>query len=182
MGGQSELHFGGASLIRFMAMLHCSEEGEHTMIEDKLTEAGLVLPVPATPTFQYIPVTVHAGVAYVSGQLPKEGEEVRITGKVGGGVDLETAQRAARICILQGLSCLKAAIGTLENVDQVLKLTGFVASAPGFVQQPRVIDAASSLLVEIFGERGRHARSAIGVAELPRNAPVEIEMIVAVRS
>jgi enamine deaminase RidA (YjgF/YER057c/UK114 family) len=99
MGGQSELHFGGASLIRFMAMLHCSEEGEHTMIEDKLTEAGLVLPVPATPTFQYIPVMVHAGVAYVSGQLPKEGEEVRITGKVGGGVDLETAQRAARICI-----------------------------------------------------------------------------------
>jgi enamine deaminase RidA (YjgF/YER057c/UK114 family) len=152
------------------------------MVEEKLKAAGLVLPVPATPTFQYIPVTVHAGVAYVSGQLPKEGEEVRITGKVGAGVDLETAQRAARICILQGLSCLKAAIGSLDNVEQVLKLTGFIASAPGFVQQPKVLDAASTLLAELFGERGRHARSAVGVAELPRNAPVEIEMIVAVRS
>jgi enamine deaminase RidA (YjgF/YER057c/UK114 family) len=152
------------------------------MVEENLKAAGLVLPVPATPTFQYIPVTVHAGVAYVSGQLPKEGEEVRITGKVGAGVDLETAQRAARICILQGLSCLKAAIGSLDNVEQVLKVTGFIASAPGFVQQPKVLDAASTLLAELFGERGRHARSAVGVAELPRNAPVEIEMIVAVRS
>ena len=152
------------------------------MVEERLKAVGLVLPVPATPTFQYIPVTVHAGVAYVSGQLPKEGEEVRITGKVGTDVDLETAQQAARICILQGLSCLKAAIGSLENVEQILKVSGFVASAPGFVQQPRVLDAASKLLVELFGERGRHARSAIGVAELPRNAPVEIEMTVAVRS
>ena len=151
------------------------------MVEERLKAVGLVLPVPATPTFQYIPVTVHAGVAYISGQLPKEGEEVRITGKVGADVDLETAQRAARICILQGLSCLKAAIGSLENVEQILKVSGFVASAPGFVQQPRVLDAASKLLVELFGERGRHARSAIGVAELPRNAPVEIEMTVAVR-
>jgi len=152
------------------------------VVEERLKAVGLVLPVPATPTFQYIPVTVHAGVAYVSGQLPKEGEEVRITGKVGTDVDLETAQQAARICILQGLSCLKAAIGSLENVEQILKVSGFVASAPGFVQQPRVLDAASKLLVELFGERGRHARSAIGVAELPRNAPVEIEMTVAVRS
>ena len=150
------------------------------MVEDKLREMGLILPPPATPTFQYVPVTIHAGVAYVSGQLPKEGEEVRITGKVGGGVDLETAQRAARICILQGLSCLKASIGNLDAVERVLKVTGFVASAPGFVQQPKVIDAASSLLVEVFGDRGRHARSAVGVAELPRNAPVEIEMVVAV--
>jgi enamine deaminase RidA (YjgF/YER057c/UK114 family) len=153
---------------------------EQSMVEDKLKELGLILPPPATPAFQYVPVTVHAGVAYVSGQLPKEGEEVRITGKVGGGVDLETAQRAARICILQGLSCLKAAIGSLDAVERVLKVTGFVASAPGFVQQPKVIDAASSLLVEVFGDRGRHARSAVGVAELPRNAPVEIEMVVAV--
>ena len=152
------------------------------MVEDKLKELGLTLPSPATPAFQYVPVTVHAGVAYVSGQLPKEGQEVRITGKVGDGIDLETAQRAARICILQGLSCLKAAIGSLDNVEQVLKLTGFIASAPGFVQQPKVLDAASMLLVELFGERGRHARSAVGVAELPRNAPVEIEMTVAVRS
>jgi enamine deaminase RidA (YjgF/YER057c/UK114 family) len=100
---------------------------------------------------------------------------------VGETVDTEAAQRAARICILQGLSCLKAAIGSLDRVERILKVTGFIASAPGFVQQPRVLDAASNLLVELFGERGRHARSAIGVFELPRSAPVEIEMVVAVR-
>lgn len=150
------------------------------MVEDTLKTQGIELPPPAKPMFQYVPVTVHAGVAYVSGQLPKEGEEVRILGKVGAEVDLEAAQHAARICILQGLSCLRAAIGSLDAVQRVLKVTGFVASAPGFNKQPGVIDAASNLLVEIFGERGRHARSAVGVAELPRNAPVEIEMIVAV--
>ena len=152
------------------------------MIKRKLSEIGLTLPPPAEPTFQYVPVTVHAGVAYVSGQLPKEDGEVRITGKVGDSIDVETAQRAARICILQGLSCLEAAIGSLDDVERILKVTGFVASSPGFNEQPRVIDAASSLLAEIFGERGRHARSAVGVAELPRNSPVEIEMVVAIRA
>ena len=116
------------------------------MIEDKLREMGLVLPPPAAPAFQYVPVTVHGGVAYVSGQLPKEGEEVRMAAAA--------AQRAARICILQGLSCLKAAIGSLDAVERVLKVTGFVASAPGFVQQPKVIDAASNLLVKLFGSAG----------------------------
>lgn len=151
-------------------------------IEKQLENLGLSLPAPAEPTFQYVPVTLHRGVAYVSGQLPKEDGEVRITGKVGDALDIETAQRAARICILQGLSCLKSVIGSLDNVEMILKVTGFVASAPGFTQQPQVIDAASKLLFELFGERGRHARSAIGVAELPRNAPVEIEMIIATRT
>jgi enamine deaminase RidA (YjgF/YER057c/UK114 family) len=151
-------------------------------VEEKLEKLGLSLPPAAEPSFQYVPVTVHAGVAYVSGQLPRENGEVRITGKVGEGVNIEAAQRAARICILQGLSCLRAAIGSFDNVERILKVTGFVASAPGFIQQPRVLDAASNLLVELFGEHGRHARSAIGVFELPRNAPVEIEMIIAVRA
>lgn len=150
-------------------------------VEETLARLGLALPPPAAPTFQYVPVTVHGGIAYVSGQLPKEDEEVRITGKVGDAVTIESAQRAARICILQGVSCLKAALGDLEKVERILKVTGFVASAPGFVQQPRVIDAASALLVDLFGERGRHARSAVGVFELPRQSPVEIEMVVAVR-
>ena len=114
------------------------------VVEEKLKELGLSLPPPAEPSFQYVPVTIDAGVAYVSGQLPKENGEVRITGKVGDAVDAEAAQRAARICILQGLSCLKAAIGSLDNVERILKVTGFVASAPGFIQQPRVIDAASN--------------------------------------
>jgi len=151
------------------------------LVEEQLKKLGLSLPPPAEVTFQYVPVAVHNGVAYVSGQLPKEDGEVRITGKVGDALDIETAQRAARICILQGLSCLKSAIGSLDNVERILKVTGFVASAPGFSQQPRVIDAASNLLFNLFGERSRHARSAIGVAELPRNAPVEIEMVVAVK-
>jgi len=152
------------------------------LVEEKLAKMGLLLPPPAKPAFQYVPVTIHAGVAYVSGQLPREDGEVRIVGKVGAGVDVGTAQRAAQFCILNGLSCVKQAVGSLENVERILKVTGFVASAPGFVQQPTVIDAASSLLVELFGDRGRHARSAVGVAELPRNAAVEIEMVIAVRS
>jgi len=150
-------------------------------VEEQLKKLGLSLPPPAEPTFQYAPVIVHNGVAYVSGQLPKEDGEVRITGKVGDALDVETARRAAQICILQGLSCLKSAIGSLDNVDRILKVTGFVASAPGFNQQPQVIDAASNLLSDLFGERGRHARSAVGVTELPRNAPVEIEMVIAVK-
>jgi len=151
------------------------------LVEEQLKKLGLSLPPPAEPTFQYVPVIVHNGVAYVSGQLPKEDGEVRITGKVGDALDVETARRAAQICILQGLSCLKSAIGSLDNVDRILKVTGFVASAPGFNQQPQVIDAASNLLSDLFGERGRHARSAVGVTELPRNAPVEIEMVIAVK-
>ena len=151
------------------------------LVEEQLKKLGLSLPPPAEPMFQYVPVTVHNGVAYVSGQLPKEDGEVRVTGKVGDALDVETARRAARICILQGLSCLKSAIGSLDNVDRILKVTGFVASAPGFNQQPQVIDAASDLLYDLFGERGRHARSAVGVTELPRNAPVEIEMVIAVK-
>lgn len=151
------------------------------MIEKKLATLGIVLPEAAAPSFNYVPVTVHRGVAYVSGQMPKVDGEVRVFGKVGAEVDLETAREQARICILQGLACLKAALGDLERVERILKVNGYVASAPGFNAQPKVIDAASDLLVEIFAEAGRHARAAVGVAELPRNAAVEIEMTVAVR-
>ena len=152
------------------------------LVEEKLAELRLSLPPPTKPASQYVPVTIHAGVAYVSGQLPRENGEVRIVGKLGDAVDVAKGQRAAQLCILNGLSCLKTAIGSLENVERILKVTGFVASAPGFVQQPTVIDAASNLLVELYGDRGRHARSAVGVAELPRNAAVEIEMVIAVRA
>jgi len=128
-----------------------------------------------------VPVTVHRGVAYVSGQLPKRDGEVRVFGKLGAEVDLETARGEARICILQALACLKAELGSLDRIERILKLTGFVASAPGFNAQPKVLDAASDLIGDVFGESGRHARSAVGVAELPRNACVEIEMTVALR-
>ena len=150
------------------------------MIEKKLVELGIVLPAAAAPAFQYVPVTIHERLAFVSGQLPRHGEAL-VTGKVGADIDLEQAREAARLCILQGLACLNQALGSLDRVDKIVKVTGFVASAPGFNQQPKVIDAASELLVRLFGEAGRHARSAIGVAELPRNAAVEIELIVALR-
>lgn len=149
------------------------------MIADRLAELGLTLPQAADPSFNYLPVTLHKGVAYVSGQMPKVDGEVRVFGKVGGEVDLETARGEARICILQGLACLEAALGSLDRVTRILKVNGYVASARDFNAQPKVLDAASDLLVEIFGEAGRHARAAVGVAELPRNAAVEIEMIVA---
>ena len=126
-----------------------------------------------------MPVTTHAGVAYVSGQLPKVDGEVRLFGTVGAQVSLEQARGEARICVLQALACLAAELGDLGRITRVLKVNGFVASAPGFNEQPKVIDAASDLLVEILGPAGRHARSAVGVAELPRNAAVEIEFVVA---
>lgn len=150
-------------------------------IEARLQELGLVLPEPAQPSFNYVPVTIHGGVAYVAGQLPKVDGDVRVRGKVGREVDLATACGEARVCVLQGLACLKDALGSLERIDRVLKVTGFVASAPGFNDQPKVLDAASGLIVEILGEPGRHARSAVGVAELPRDAAVEIEFVVAIR-
>jgi enamine deaminase RidA (YjgF/YER057c/UK114 family) len=152
------------------------------MIEEKLASLGLALPEAATPAFHYVPVTLHNGVAYVSGQLPRVDGGLSAVGKLGAEVSLEQAQEAARLCILHGLACLKQALGSLDAVERVLKLTGFVASASGFTQQPVVIDAASRLLTDLFGENGRHARSAVGVAELPRNSPVEIEMILAVRA
>jgi enamine deaminase RidA (YjgF/YER057c/UK114 family) len=151
------------------------------MIDERLRTLGLTLPEAATPSFNYVPVTLHRGVAYVAGQLPKVDGEIRVRGKAGRDVDLETARGEARICILQGLACLKAALGSLDRVEQVLKVGGYVASAPGFNDHPKVLDAASDLLVEVFGDKGRHARSAIGVAELPRGAVVEIELTVAYR-
>jgi enamine deaminase RidA (YjgF/YER057c/UK114 family) len=149
------------------------------MIKQRLAELGITLPEAASPSFNYVPVTTHGGVAYVSGQLPKVDGEVRLKGKVGAEVSLEQARGQARICVLQGLACLAAQLGDLSLITRVLKVTGFVASAAGFNDQPKVIDAASDLLVEILGPAGRHARSAVGVAELPRNAAVEIEFVVA---
>ena len=152
------------------------------MIEAKLKELGHQLPAFAAPAFDYVPVSVHERTAYVSGQIPRTADGVLCTGKLGAEVSLEKGQEAARLCILHGLSALKHTLGSLERIERILKLTGFVASAAGFTQQPQVIDAASGLLKATFGESGRHARSAIGVAELPRGVPVEIEMIVALKA
>ena len=148
---------------------------------ENIERLQLELPEPAEPAFNYVPVVVHGGLVFVSGQLPKQGGEVLIQGQVGAEVDVEAAQEAARVCTLQGLAVAAEALGGLDEISRVIRVTGYVASADGFYEQPRVIDAASELLTNIFGEHGRHARSAVGVAALPRNAPVEIEFVFARR-
>jgi enamine deaminase RidA (YjgF/YER057c/UK114 family) len=150
-----------------------------TGIEARLAALQIRLPDPLAAQFEYVPVAVHGDIAYVSGQLPRLDPQTVMVGKLGTDVDVERGREAARLCVLHALAALKLALGSLDRIERILKLTGFVASATGFIQQPQVIDGASKLLGEIFGDRGRHARSAIGVAELPRGAAVEIEMIVA---
>lgn len=150
-------------------------------IERKLAELGMSLPEPRVPAFAYVAVVVHGDTAYVSGQLPWRRDGDLITGKLGAQLDVEQGSDAARLCVLHALAVLKSELRDLDRIEQIVKLTGFVASASGFVEQPKVIDAASQLLGQLMGARGRHARSAIGVAELPRSAAVEIEMIVALR-
>lgn len=145
-------------------------------IADRLKELDLA--IPSRRSYGKYVGAVRAGdLVFVSGAGPSSPDGF-ITGKVGRDVDLETAQEAARLCVLSGLSAVQEALGDLERVTRVVKLLGFVNSAPGFNQQPAVMDGASGLLLELFGERGQHARSAVGVAELPMDIAVEVEMIV----
>jgi enamine deaminase RidA (YjgF/YER057c/UK114 family) len=139
------------------------------------------LPVPSAAGGLYCPVVVHAGVAYVSGQLPRLNNELQFAGRVGREIDLSTAQDAAELCALQCLAALEKALGSLDRVERLLKLTGYVACVEEFTQQPMVIDAASAILLKTLGERGAHARAAVGVAALPRGACVEVELMAAVR-
>jgi enamine deaminase RidA (YjgF/YER057c/UK114 family) len=148
--------------------------------EERVRQLGLRLPEAAAPAHNYVAVVQHGGIAWVAGQIPRDGQRVLFIGKCGADITLDQAREAARACVVAGLAQLRAALGTLDRVRRVLKVTGFVASAAGFNQQPQVMDAASDLLVDVFGEAGRHARSAVGVAELPRGVPVEVEMVVAI--
>ena len=147
----------------------------------RVAELGLTLYGPHPPHDPLDAVVVHDGVARTSGQLPRIDGRLTCTGTLGADVTVAEGAEAARVCALNALSVLKAALGTLDRVQRVLTVTGFVASAPGFHEQPAVIDGASRVLFEIFGEAGRHTRSAVGVAALPRGGAVEIEVTVAVR-
>ncbi len=151
------------------------------MINARLAELGITLPEAASPLFHYIPVVVHNGIAYVSGQVPRINGHLPYMGKVGTEVTIEEAKQCAEICVLRALSVLEAELGNLDRVERVLRINGYVQSALGFSQQPKVIDRASELLTRIFGENGRHARTAIGVAELPSNSPVEIDFMFAIK-
>jgi enamine deaminase RidA (YjgF/YER057c/UK114 family) len=145
----------------------------------KLAELGLSLPEVVPPLAAYVPAVQSGQHVYVSGQLPIVDGKLLATGKVGAGVSAEQAKDLARQCALNALAAIDSLVG-LEQVVKVVKVTGFVASAEGFTGQPGVINGASELLGEVFGEAGRHARSAVGVAELPRGTPVEVEVIVEV--
>lgn len=134
-------------------------------------------PVPA-PAGAYVPAVRAGTLIFTSGQLPFEGGEIHTTGKVGDAVSLEQAKETARLCALNALAAAAGEAGGLNRIARVVKVTGFVASAPSFNRQPEVINGASELIGEIFGDAGLHARSAIGVAELPLDAPVEVELIV----
>lgn len=154
-----------------------------TALHDRLVALGLTLPPPSQPGGAYDPVVIDGSLAYLSGQVALRDGALVARGTVGDGVDLETAQECARACALNLLGTLAGALDDpgLERVDRVLKLTVFVASTPDFDRHPVVANAASELLVELLGEAGRHARSAVGVAALPRTTPVEIDAVFRLR-
>lgn len=150
-------------------------------VEARLVELGIELPDVAPPVAAYVPAVVTGSYVYTSGQLPFAGGALPTTGKVGDGPGLVAADDAkgyARTCVLNALAAVRAELGSLDRVTRVVKLVGFVASDPSFTGQPGVINGASELLGELFGEAGRHARSAVGVAVLPLDSPVELELVV----
>ena len=144
----------------------------------KIADLGLTLPEAPRPLAAYVAGVVEDGWIYISGQLPFLAGELKYTGKVGAGVTIEEGYAAARICALNGLAVAAELAGGIDGIKRVVKVTGFVNSAAGFTGQPAVINGASELIGEIFGENGRHARAAVGVNELPLNAAVEVEMII----
>ena len=150
-------------------------------IDERLTQLGIQLPKAAAPVASYVPVVTVGQMAYVSGQLPFIDGEL-VTGRLGENVDLELGMRAARACGLMILAQLKAALGSLDKVERIVKLGGFVNSHGAFTDQPKVVNGASDLMVDVFGEAGKHARSAVGVPVLPLGAAVEIDAVVALVS
>jgi|SRR5438270_11280859 enamine deaminase RidA (YjgF/YER057c/UK114 family) len=143
----------------------------------RLGQLGVALPEVVAPLASYVPAVRTGNLVYTSGQLPIEGGKLARTGKVGADVSAEDGKALARICALNALAAVNSVVG-LDAVTRVVKVVGFVASAPGFNGQPGVVNGASDLLAEVFGDKGAHARSAVGVAELPLDAPVEVELIV----
>jgi enamine deaminase RidA (YjgF/YER057c/UK114 family) len=148
---------------------------------ERLAALGLTLPPVVAPVAAYVPAVRTGTYVYTSGQLPMVNGKLPAVGKVGDEVSAQDAAGMARTCALNALAAAASAAGGLEAIRRIVKVTGFVASAPGFGGQAQVINGASELLIEVFGEEGKHSRSAIGVAELPLNAPVEVELIAEVR-
>lgn len=146
-------------------------------LDDRLAALGLEVPATSKPVAAYIPAVSSGNLVFTSGQLPMVDGALPATGKVGAEIDADAAKALARTCVLNGLAAARSAIGSLDRITRVVKVVGFVASDPSFTGQPGVINGASELLGEIFGEAGAHARSAVGVAVLPLDSPVEIEFV-----
>lgn len=151
------------------------------MIESKLRELGFEIPEAPKPLAAYIPVTSVNNLVMTAGQLPMKDGKLVYEGKVGADLSAEDGMKAAEICFINCLSVIKSEIGSLDNIERIVKLTVFVNSADGFTAQPKVANGASELCVNVFGNAGKHVRSAVGVNELPINAPVEIEMIAKIK-
>ena len=152
-----------------------------SVIEKKLAELGLTLPQAAAPVAAYVPVVVAGGLAHVSGQLPFV-DGALVTGRLGDGISTEQGYEAARACGLMILAQLKAALGSLDKVERIVKLGAFVNSTADYTDQPKVANGASELMAAVFGDAGKHARSAVGVPVLPLGAAVEVDAIVAIRA
>ncbi len=150
--------------------------------EQRLKELGLTLPAPPKPVANYLPVVRVDNLLFLSGVLPSRDGQLVMTGKLGQNLSIEQGVEAARVAVLNGLSIIRSTTGSLDQVEQIVKMVGYIASAPGFVDQPQILNGASDLLVSLFGDAGRHARVAVGAAELPRHAPVEIDLIVQITS
>jgi len=150
------------------------------VINEKLQELGITLPTPPKPAGSYIPVVISNKVAYVSGQIPMEDGKVLFQGKVTN-ENLEEARKSAKLCAINILAQLNRELGSLDNIVKIIKVSGFVNSGPDFSQHPKVINAASDLFYEIFGENGKHSRIAVGVSSLPLNSMTEIDAIVEIK-
>lgn len=146
-------------------------------IQDNLEKLGIHLPEPATPIAAYVPTVQTGNLVFVSGQLPRVEGEILHPGKLGEGVNVEQGQAAARAAAINALAALRAAVGNLDHISRIVRVNGYVASSPTFTEHSKVIDGASSFFQDVFGSKGRHSRIAVGVASLPLNAPVEIDLI-----
>ena len=147
------------------------------MIEEKLASLNITLPSPPKPAGSYVPVVIAGKLAFVSGQIPIKDGKVICIGKVSKDVTIEEAQKAARLCIINALAHLKTELKSLDKISKIVRVSGYVNSSADFTEQPKIINSASDLLFEIFGQKGQHTRIAIGVSSLPLNSAVEIDLV-----
>ncbi len=150
-------------------------------VDSRIKALGIVLPPAPKPVGSYVPAVRSGRLIFLSGMIPLQEGKISKAGRLGDELGIEEGKAAARLALLNALAVIKKEISSLDRVGRIVRLCGFVASAPGFVQQPAVLNGASDLLIELFEDRGYHARLAVGVSELPLNSPVEIELIVEIR-